>query len=210
MGIFVAFNELSDVTNGYPAFEEEVKKFEEKYSKGDLEGLKDDPIVRAYRDFYWRLGVDPTKTRPAGEALRRRLIKDGKLPRINFIVDVGNLVSAKTLVPIGIYDRKKFVEEPIITLTRGGEEFLGIGKKRAERLPPGIPVMMSGSAVMHIYPHRDSLLTSVDDNTKDVLVVCAGVPGVPESLVKEACDGVKGLLVNYGKAKVVTDTMLVT
>jgi len=207
-GIFVAFNELSGIRNGYPEFEGEISEFEREYSKGDLEGLKDNPVIRAYRDFYWRIGIDPTKTRPAGEALRRRLIRDGKLPRISFIVDVGNMVSAKTLVPIGIYDRKKFVEEPVITISEGGEEFLGIGKKKVERVQPGVPIMLSGKAVMHIYPHRDSLLTSVDDKTTDVLVVCAGVPGVPESLVKQACNEVKDLLVKYGSAQVVKDTQI--
>ena len=32
-----------------------------------LEQVKDIPILRAYRDFYWKVGTDPTKTRPAGE-----------------------------------------------------------------------------------------------------------------------------------------------
>jgi DNA/RNA-binding domain of Phe-tRNA-synthetase-like protein len=68
--------------------------------------------------------------------------------------------------------------------------------------------MLSGKTVMHIYPHRDSLLTSVDEKTTDVLVVCAGVPGVPESLVKQACDEVKDLLVKYGSAQIVKDTQI--
>ncbi|MHA2407944.1 MAG: hypothetical protein ACXACA_06205, partial [Candidatus Ranarchaeia archaeon] len=33
-----------------------------------LELLKDDKVIRKYRDFYWQgLRIDPTKTRPAGE-----------------------------------------------------------------------------------------------------------------------------------------------
>jgi hypothetical protein len=39
-------------------------------------------------------------------------------------------------------------------------------------------------------------------------VVCAGVPGVPESLVKQACDEVKDLLVKYGSAQIVKDTQI--
>ncbi|MFP3171798.1 MAG: hypothetical protein RXQ79_01985, partial [Acidilobus sp.] len=30
-----------------------------------LEDLKDNQVVRAYRNFYWRLGIDPTKMRPS-------------------------------------------------------------------------------------------------------------------------------------------------
>ncbi len=32
-----------------------------------LETLKDDPQMRLYRDFFWKIGIDPTKIRPASE-----------------------------------------------------------------------------------------------------------------------------------------------
>ncbi|HDI12222.1 MAG TPA: hypothetical protein ENF63_01365, partial [Candidatus Bathyarchaeota archaeon] len=39
------------------------KIFEEARRNFVLETLKDNPIVRAYRDFFWSLDIDPTKTR---------------------------------------------------------------------------------------------------------------------------------------------------
>src|SRR2546427_6186444 len=45
-----------------------------------LETLKDEPRLRAYRDFFWRVGVDPTKVRPAAEALLRRVIQGSPFP----------------------------------------------------------------------------------------------------------------------------------
>ena len=30
-----------------------------------IDDLKEDPVFRAYRDFFWRVKVDPTKNRPA-------------------------------------------------------------------------------------------------------------------------------------------------
>jgi DNA/RNA-binding domain of Phe-tRNA-synthetase-like protein len=39
----------------------EVKR---KYS---LESLKDVSTFRSYRDFFWKVGIDPTKIRPAAE-----------------------------------------------------------------------------------------------------------------------------------------------
>jgi phosphoenolpyruvate synthase (EC 2.7.9.2) len=49
-------------------------------ASASLEGLKEDPVVRAYRDFYWRLGIDPTKVRPSSEALARRAFR-GECPQ---------------------------------------------------------------------------------------------------------------------------------
>ncbi|MEM1564209.1 MAG: hypothetical protein QW161_06030, partial [Candidatus Bathyarchaeia archaeon] len=45
----------------------ELKKalYAEVRAQHNVEKLKEDPTVRAYRDFYWRLGIDPTKTRPS-------------------------------------------------------------------------------------------------------------------------------------------------
>src|SRR3979409_2153884 len=61
-----------------------------------VETLKDEPNLRAYRDFFWRVGVDPTKVRPAAEALLRRVIQGKPFPRINALVDAYNLASAET------------------------------------------------------------------------------------------------------------------
>ncbi len=73
----------------------------------DKESLKDNPIIRALRDFYWSIGIDPTKTRPSSEALVRRLLNSNSIPKINNVIDAGNIASIETLIPIGIYDLDK-------------------------------------------------------------------------------------------------------
>ncbi len=199
MGIFIAYTEVLGIRNGQGNLEEEIKKVEEEFSSQDPEALKSDPVVRAYRDFYWKIGIDPTKVRPSGEALRRRVARNGKLPRINDIVDAGNIASAKTLVPIGIYDLAKIRGEPSLVISTGNEEFIGIGKKAPEKVEKGIPILVDGEGrVMHIYPHRDSVLTSVDLSTENVLVIGAGVPNVKIDLVVEAVKVTSNLLSKLG------------
>src|SRR3972149_8254434 len=48
-----------------------------------LESVKDVPELRAYRDFFWRGGIDPTKTRPAAEGPLRRHPGGEACPRRN-------------------------------------------------------------------------------------------------------------------------------
>lgn len=63
--------ELTDRTAG--AFiEKRIAEYRRAYA---LKTLKDEPRLRAYRDFFWRVGVDPTKVRPVAEALLRRVIQ---------------------------------------------------------------------------------------------------------------------------------------
>jgi DNA/RNA-binding domain of Phe-tRNA-synthetase-like protein len=70
--------------------------YEEVRAKHNVEALKDNPTVRAYRDFYWKLNIDPTKTRPSGEALLRRVLNGNELPSISAVVDAYNLASMQT------------------------------------------------------------------------------------------------------------------
>ena len=166
-------------------------------SRYTLEALRGDPVVRAYRSFYWRIGIDPTKTRPSGEALVRRILR-GRFPRINPIVDAGNIASASTLVPIGLYDLDKARPPLTLRLSRGGEEFHPIGGK-PEALPRGVPVLVdSRGVVMHLYPHRDSVHTAVGPSTTRILAVAAGVPGVADGLLVGALERLSGLLGRLG------------
>ena len=162
--IFVAYTvtwlERSVAITKYP-FEDDVRELISYLrSMYSLDKLKEDPIIRAYRDFFWRIGIDPTKVRPASEALVRRGLR-GSFPRINPVVDAGNIASAYTMVPIGMYDLDS-VEPPFkITLSRGGEVFRPIGG-RDEVLGKNIPILIdSKGIVMHIYPHRDSRDTCI-------------------------------------------------
>ena len=167
-----------------------LKELGERYT---LEDLKRDKVVRAYRDFYWRIGIDPTKTRPSSEALVRRALR-GRWPRINPVVDAGNIASARYMVPIGLYDVERFQPPARITLSRGGEVFHPIGGGE-EKLGPGVPVMVdSRGVIMHLYPHRDSVETMIRPETRCILILAAGVPGVDVEALKAAVAEVQRLL----------------
>ncbi len=150
-----------------------------------LEELKNDPVVRAYRDFYWRIGIDPTKQRPSGEALVRRALR-GNIPSINNVVDAGNLASMETLIPIGLYDLDRVKGGLELRYARDGELFLPIGGKE-EKLKSNQIVLADSEKVLHVFPHRDSRITMITESTRNVLVAACGVPGVEKERVMKAC-----------------------
>ncbi|MEB3788411.1 MAG: hypothetical protein GSR72_00785 [Desulfurococcales archaeon] len=179
----------------YPANWENIIRELHEYivNKYTVEDLKNDPIIKAYRKFYWRIGIDPTKTRPSSEALVRRLLR-GRFPKISPIVDAGNIASAKYLVPIGLYDLEKASVPLRLTVSRGGEIFYGIGGKD-EVLEEGLPILVdSVGNVLHLYPHRDSRITMIRDTTTKLLALAAGVPGVSDDLLVETLRFLGGLL----------------
>lgn len=151
------------------------------------ETLKDHPTVRALRDFYWRMGIDPTKVRPSSEALARRFLTNNSIPKINSVVDAGNIASIETLVPIGIYDANTIVGNVVLRLASSNEEFIDISSAR-HTLQGREIVLADSNGVMHVFPYRDSLRTRVTEQTKKVLIVGCGVPGIEQGLTKLAVD----------------------
>ena len=81
------------------------------------------------RALYRRFGVDPTRHRPSSEALLRRVRRGEGLPRVNSLVDVGNVVSLRLQVPVGLYDLNRVEGSLRVRLGREGESYAGIGKE---------------------------------------------------------------------------------
>jgi DNA/RNA-binding domain of Phe-tRNA-synthetase-like protein len=152
------------------------EKFRELRCRFSVNELKDLPVIRSYRNFYWRLGIDPTKIRPAGEALLRRILLGRDLPRINTLVDAYNLASAETGVAISALDRKKLTGNLVLRYSKPGEIFEGMNGKL--ELSGREPVVSDDEKVVAIYPYRDSEQTKITEKTREVVFLFCGVPGV--------------------------------
>ena len=122
----------------------------------------------AVRAMYRRVGLDPTKTRPSNEALLRRIVKGGTIPRINSMVDVINWCSVEFQLPYGLYDRAHLNGAVTLRLGRDGEEYAGIRKDTvhvAGRITVADDLGPFGN------PTSDSSRTMVTTATRDALVV---------------------------------------
>ena len=160
--------------------------YAEVRAKHDIEKLKDNPVVRAYRDFYWRLGIDPTKTRPSGEALLRRVLHGSELPAISTAVDAYNLASMKTITPISGFDRDTLNPPFNVRFAVEGETFTGIGMDKPTALKSNMLVLADTKRVLCIYPHRDADQTKITEKTRNILLVGYGAPGITAQQLEEA------------------------
>ena len=152
-----------------------------------IETVKDSPIFRAYRDFFWSIGIDPTKTRPAAEALIRRILQGKELPRINTAVDAYNLASVKSHISVAAFDTSKLKGNLRLRFAKSGEKFTGIGMQ--------CPIVLEGKELViedtgttepiAVYPYRDSDSTKITESTKEAIFIMCGAPGISlESLEK--------------------------
>jgi len=179
-----------------------IKEIEDKVrSNFRLEDLKDLPIIRAYRDFYWKIKIDPTKQRPSAEALIRRILRGRSIPKINCAVDAYNLISILTHISIGAYDLDKIAGPLTLRWSRDEEKFKGIGEE--EKQIKRQLVIADSEKIINLYPHRDSNFTKITKETKRILIIACGAPRIPSNLVLEAAEKAAKSIVEFCGGKIV-------
>jgi len=152
----------------------------------NLDNVKDHPTFRAYRDFFWRIGIDPTKIRPAAEALIRRILAGKTLPCINTLVDSYNLASIKSRIALATFDADKLEGNLLMRFSEEGEQFYGIGMEKHLVLKGGEIVVSDNKNLIAVYPYRDADNTKVTQKTENVTIVVCGVPGIPKETLENA------------------------
>ena len=173
---------------------------EAKGGTRNLEAVKDEPIFRAYRDFFWKVGVDPTKTRPAGEALIRRILSGKQIPIVNTLVDAYNLVSLKTSIAIAAFDSGQLRPDALkLRKARPGERFLGIGMAQSIVLEgPEVVIEDEDSHdLVAVYPYRNAEKSKVTASTKEALLIMCGVPGIDDAPLEKARDLCKQFISDF-------------
>ncbi|HNR66591.1 MAG TPA: phenylalanine--tRNA ligase beta subunit-related protein [bacterium] len=146
-------------------------------------------FFRPARLLYRSLGIDPTRYRPSSEALLRRALLGKPLYRVNTVVDIGNYLSLRFQLPVGIYDLDRLTPPLICRLGKEQEGYIGIQKGwinvngkvvLADRKGPfGNPssdsersriVLETTSILFVIYaPHPCDQLMAASDFTADLL-----------------------------------------
>src|SRR5712692_4069400 len=137
-------------------------------------GVLASPQVEATRAAYKALGKDPARYRGSAEALLRRVVGGKGLPEINAVVDVINLVSVESRLPVGLYDLGHVVGEIVFRAGKSGETYKGIGKYDLNL--EGLP-LFSDTAGPHGSATSDSERTMVTAATKEVLAVIVSFGG---------------------------------
>ena len=164
-----------------------IKELEEEIRRIiKIEELVSNPIIRAYRDFFWSLGVDPTKIRPSSEALVRRILRGKSLPNINNVVDAMNVISAKTLISMSTFDLDKLSPPLKLVPAEGGEKFIDISGKEFTFTKNFPKLVDSKGKIVAAVPFRDGRDTRITESTKNVFLLAYAPSTVEEYIIKKA------------------------
>jgi len=156
--------------------------------------LKVGGVIAATRRVYKACGKDPSRYRPASEALIRRMLQGKELYQINTLVDLINLASIAYGYSIGGFDADKFVGD---TLTLGigkeGEPYEGIGRGMINIA--GLPVYRDAQGGVGT-PTSDNERTKIELQTARLAVLINGYDG-NETNVRANAEFILSLLRKY-------------
>ena len=132
--------------------------------------------IQATRQAYKRLGKDPNHYRPSSEALRRRILRELPLYKVDTLIDLINLVSIRSGYSIGGFDVDKIAGGSLVLgVGREGEIYHGIG--RGELNIAGLPVYRDAVGGIGT-PTSDEERTKIGLDTTHLLMIINGYSGL--------------------------------
>lgn len=148
------------------------------------ETLKAISGIEATRRVYRACGKDPSRYRPAAEALIRRQLKGKDLYQIDTLVDLVNLASIRYGYSIGGFDADKFEGDTLtLGVGREGEPYEGIGRGMINIA--GLPVYRDAKGGVGT-PTSDNERTKISLSTTHLVVLINGYDGDEEQVKANA------------------------
>ncbi|MCG6948215.1 MAG: hypothetical protein LJE93_04780 [Acidobacteria bacterium] len=133
--LFWAFLTVGEDQSGLAGLKTDVvSAVRERFA--DTASIGGHPTVVAMRKLFRAAGCDPTRYRPASEALLRRLAKGSDLPAIHPLVDVNNCLSAELAVPCCVMAEGSLGTSLVFRSGKEGESYESLrGPFNAEAKP---------------------------------------------------------------------------
>ena len=156
--------------------------------------LKELSGIAATRRVYRACGKDPSRYRPASEALIRRQLTGKSLYQIDTLVDLVNLASIAYGYSIGGFDADKFEGDTLtLGIGREGEPYEGIGRGMINIA--GLPVYRDSKGGVGT-PTSDNERTKITLQTTHLMVLINGYDG-DERQVRANAEYIQELIKKY-------------
>lgn len=161
----------------------------------------DYPGIGEYRSVFKAIGIDPSRYRPASEALLRRILSGKDLSPINSGVDVNNFFSIRFAIPIGLYNLDKIEGNVEIRIGHSDDTYEGLNGREMNMEGK---LLSADSFGAFGSPIVDSKRTMVDERVTNALHIVYLQPSMEESEAEELLESMAKMFtqVNGGTAEI--------
>jgi len=164
----------------------------------NLETLAEQAAFKSWREAFRAFGAKPADFRPSIEAMARRVLRGDPLPSINTIVDIGNVISLRYLLPAGAHAIDHLTRDISLRLADGTENFIALGSEELEHPLPGEVIFAEGSTVLTrrwVWRQGNHTLTLPESTAIEFNV--DGMPPTSRDVVEEAGKDSAGLISQF-------------
>lgn len=171
--------------------QEEVQKAR---SETEHTPVREMEALKPYRDAMCRLGINPNKYPCSVQAILTRICKKGDFPSINPVVDLGNYISIKYRLPVGVHDLGTIKDTLTVRLADNDDCNKSENHLENDELKPGEPVYAAGDSVRtRRWMWRQTSAGRVTEKSTDFLFPIDGFESNKET-VDAACNELVALL----------------
>lgn len=148
--------------------EESIKVCQKNYLD---KAIKETDPITYYREAFRAIGINPNKYMCSIEALVTRVVKKGELPHINTLVDLGNALSLKYNIPLGIHDIDRFKKDIEIRRATKDDWFIPFGSEEKEQAEEDEIIYVSGHDIKtRRWTWRQGENSKITEDTKNVFI----------------------------------------
>ncbi|MDV8111894.1 phenylalanine--tRNA ligase beta subunit-related protein [Clostridium thiosulfatireducens] len=172
--------------------DQSIKDCEDKFKDTKVKELEG---ILCYRDAFKELGINPNKFMSSIEAMLTRTSKGKGLPNISPIVDLGNAVSLKYMVPLGAHDIDTLDGDIEVRFSKEGDSFIPLGTEETEILEDGELIYSAGDNVRtRRWIWRQSEQGKITNESKNIFFPIDGFTNKNYDSVMSARDELASLL----------------
>lgn len=182
----------------------------EAHVRDSLPGVvTEQPCIAAWREAYRKFGAKPSEHRSSIEALVRRVLKPDSLPSINSLVDIGNVVSLRHLLPVGVHPLTGATRSLDLRRARPSDSFVPLASEAAEIPHAGEVVLASGSDVLtRRWTWRQAANTQTLSDTTRVFYNVDGLEPSTPDVVRQAMHDIVRLVNEHCGGRIVASALL--
>ncbi|HEY7120366.1 MAG TPA: phenylalanine--tRNA ligase beta subunit-related protein [Tepidisphaeraceae bacterium] len=187
-----------------PAPPDLAARLDDLIARRSAEDFPPPPVKDAVRAMLRKGGFKPAgRNKPASEYLAQ-CAREGRFPRINNLVDINNLLSLESGLPISLLDLAAVGENVEIRCGRHGERYVFNPTGQEIELEGLICVCArqdDGVSIPLGNPIKDSMTGKLKDHTRDVIgVIYSSIQASCESTLQIVVDEFAQLLTRFGAA----------
>jgi len=151
--------------------------------------------LEAWREVFRRFGAKPQRTPCSAEALRKRVLREGSLPRLHPVVDLYNAISLRFAVPVGGENLAAYVGMPRLVVATGTEVFDTVrdGQPAEEHPDAGEVVWRDDHGITcRRWNWRQGVRTRLDGDARRMWFILESLPQMPLAALHQAGDELAG------------------